>query len=518
MISLICSQCGKRIHFNDIDLAEIIDDSGNKIIDNSSNHASKESFEELTKPGSLDQPSHFSQDICFGEEDCGKINSVEPEDNFVTDGVKESKTPSLQNLTRILSALLTLQTYVVQHSFSTLKTTQESSTVLPLEKLKNESNNVTNILQNLTSNNVLCFFCLFELKARLQRTIQTCQSECSMYSDYLTSALSPAKEPYDHLEKQLSISNVPFQNEKFSDKKNKFFPINFNDSQGETNSLKTALYKHKKKKMILSSAHMKYGLKYPPPCRSAFISSEQNTLDYNRTLLSILTRSNVLEDAFRIEVRGMYGIINGLRLGKVPEDSVTWNEVNAAWGQSAFLLDTVVQLILKVYMNYVRHSLKEKSVKPNSTGNGLSAVSREFVVDFPTLTYLKTHKIVPRGNRSIVLKRSDMSCFELYRTEGGLTQYFSTKRFNAAMVIFLEITREIITVACFVKKKIENDEETSTQPLKTINDLPPNNSIHLPCSSGGESWCQCLKELLLSCQWLLQLSKALHNSFMLPRE
>jgi beclin 1 len=51
-----------------------------------------------------------------------------------------------------------------------------------------------------------------------------------------------------------------------------------------------------------------------------------------------LLATNVLDMAFFIWKDGEYGTINGLRLGRLPNDNVEWNEINGAFGQIAMLL------------------------------------------------------------------------------------------------------------------------------------------------------------------------------------
>lgn len=51
-----------------------------------------------------------------------------------------------------------------------------------------------------------------------------------------------------------------------------------------------------------------------------------------------LLATNVLDMAFFIWKDGEYGTINGLRLGRLPNDNIEWVEINAAFGQIAMLL------------------------------------------------------------------------------------------------------------------------------------------------------------------------------------
>jgi beclin 1 len=56
--------------------------------------------------------------------------------------------------------------------------------------------------------------------------------------------------------------------------------------------------------------------------------------------------------AFFIWKDGEYGTINGLRLGRLPNENVEWTEINAAFGQVAMLLVVSTNLNFKYYFNY----------------------------------------------------------------------------------------------------------------------------------------------------------------------
>ena len=61
--------------------------------------------------------------------------------------------------------------------------------------------------------------------------------------------------------------------------------------------------------------------------------SLQNRLTHDTKLLESLQRTNVYNDTFPVSHDGMYGTINGLRLGRLPDHPVEWTEINAALGQ-----------------------------------------------------------------------------------------------------------------------------------------------------------------------------------------
>lgn len=71
--------------------------------------------------------------------------------------------------------------------------------------------------------------------------------------------------------------------------------------------------------------------------------SLQNQLAHDTKVLEALKRTNVYNDTFCIGHDGTFGTINGLRLGRTPEQSVDWPEINAAWGQTLLLLTVVIE-------------------------------------------------------------------------------------------------------------------------------------------------------------------------------
>lgn len=82
-----------------------------------------------------------------------------------------------------------------------------------------------------------------------------------------------------------------------------------------------------------------------------------------------LERTNVYNDAFCIGHDGIFGTINGLRLGRVPSipvgspptchshfdisSQVEWPEINAAWGQTLLLLYTIARKLDFTFDKYV---------------------------------------------------------------------------------------------------------------------------------------------------------------------
>lgn len=90
---------------------------------------------------------------------------------------------------------------------------------------------------------------------------------------------------------------------------------------------------------------------------SAQRSSLQTSLAHDRAQLNRLELTNVYNDAFSIGYDGGYATINGLRLGRLPNDpkGIEWSEINAAWGQTAFLLVTLASKCGMTFDEYAIH-------------------------------------------------------------------------------------------------------------------------------------------------------------------
>jgi len=68
------------------------------------------------------------------------------------------------------------------------------------------------------------------------------------------------------------------------------------------------------------------------------------SLAHDTAQLSLLQRTNVHNDTFSISHDGIFGTINGLRLGRMAAHPVDWPEINAAWGHTLLLLSTMAKM------------------------------------------------------------------------------------------------------------------------------------------------------------------------------
>mmetsp|Transcript_3451 Transcript_3451/g.4345 ORF Transcript_3451/g.4345 Transcript_3451/m.4345 type:complete len:342 (+) Transcript_3451:111-1136(+) len=169
--------------------------------------------------------------------------------------------------------------------------------------------------------------------------------------------------------------------------------------------------------------------------------------------LGSLQTINVMNDCFYIWHDGPYGIINGLRLGKL-DQSVDWDEINAAWGQAAL---------------------------------AISSIAKESKFSFGLF------RIIPQGSYSKIAKIGEEKSlsYELY-TNGG---FFNRRRFDTAMNWFLNCVQELGIFA-------ESNDRTMKLPYDIDGDRIGDLSIKITVSS-LENWTRALKHMLMNLKWLL---------------
>ena len=140
--------------------------------------------------------------------------------------------------------------------------------------------------------------------------------------------------------------------------------------------------------------------------------SVQYQLQYTTEQLTRLKKCNILNSAFHIWHNGHFGTINGLRLGRLQTVPVEWAEINAAWGQTTFLLSTLARVA------------------------GIR---------------FERCKLVPYGNQSFVeVLDGKRRILPLYSTSG--LRLFTDSKFDGAMVAFLDCL-------CQLKEHIEGSSQ-----------------------------------------------------------
>lgn len=101
------------------------------------------------------------------------------------------------------------------------------------------------------------------------------------------------------------------------------------------------LYEHAE---MLEQMHKNYWRDYNElqlQLRSNERESLRRKIDFASQQLEALNKTNVINDAFYIAHNDIYGTINGFRLGSIQSQPVEWDEINAAWGQTCLVLQTL---------------------------------------------------------------------------------------------------------------------------------------------------------------------------------
>merc|ERR1712093_25249 len=192
-------------------------------------------------------------------------------------------------------------------------------------------------------------------------------------------------------------------------------------------------------------------------------ASRSLLLSYTSTLntLEKLQKTNVYADTFCIGHDGGLATINGLRLGRLPNVQVEWAEINAAWGATLLLLKTIAR---KLEYEIVGYNLVP-----------MSSFSR----------------IERTGEKSSVL--------ELYGSgDWALGRLLQNRRFDAAMVSFLECLRQVIA---FAEDRADEQNVNLRIPHQVHKDKIGDVSIRL--GSSDETWTRALRHVLLDLKILL---------------
>ncbi|KAK9899296.1 APG6-domain-containing protein [Cystobasidium minutum MCA 4210] len=189
-------------------------------------------------------------------------------------------------------------------------------------------------------------------------------------------------------------------------------------------------------------------------------------LSYTSALntLEKLQKTNVYADAFNIGHDGGLATINGLRFGRLPAVQVEWGEINAAWGCTLLLLKTIAR---KLSYDIVGYQL------------------------VPMGSFSKIEKLGGPGEKP--------STLELYGSgDWALGRLLQNRRFDSAMVAFLECLRQVIE---FAEDRAHEEGFDLRIPHQVHKDKIGEVSIRL--GSSDETWTRALRHVLLDLKILL---------------
>jgi beclin len=216
---------------------------------------------------------------------------------------------------------------------------------------------------------------------------------------------------------------------------------------------------------------------------------EAVTTKYDRESqqLERLQRANVFNDTFSIGYDGIFGTINGLRLGRLSQPQIEWAEINAALGQACLLLATVADKLGFSFQNYRlnpmgSNSTIEKLEYPQSSTTNDPAHQAK-----PKITILELHCA---GDLPLGLG-------------------FLHRRFDSAMVAFLDCVRQL---GDYIERGYSGGSGHSLKlPYRIQKDKINDVSIKLGFNQ-EESWTKACKYTLTCLKYLLAHASNIHST------
>ncbi|RPA81349.1 APG6-domain-containing protein [Ascobolus immersus RN42] len=191
--------------------------------------------------------------------------------------------------------------------------------------------------------------------------------------------------------------------------------------------------------------------------------------DHDSKQLERLQRTNVYNDTFCIGHDGYFGTINGLRLGRLPNQQVDWAEINAAWGQTCLLLATISEKLNFTFRNYRL---------------------------LPLGSYSRIEKIEPPVSASSSVPAPKPTAYDLFSSgDLPLGRVFYHRRFDTGMVCFLECLRQL-------GEFVESRDSTLKLPYAIVKDRIGDAGIRLAFNR-DEEWTRACKYTLTCAKFLL---------------
>lgn len=207
---------------------------------------------------------------------------------------------------------------------------------------------------------------------------------------------------------------------------------------------------------------------------SVRLSSLRERYTHDRQQLERLQRTNVYNDTFCIGHDGYFGTINGLRLGRLPNQNVDWGEINAAWGQTLLLLATVAERL--------RYQFQAYRLKPQGS------TSRIEKLEYPQQAPGTARQSIPSQDRGLNSAAANpepkITPLDLFSSgDMAIGRLLNHRRFDAGMVAFLDCLGQL---GKYVENTSSLDPDKKAGPNRNapLRHAPPNRV--LPYSIEGD--------------------------------
>lgn len=240
--------------------------------------------------------------------------------------------------------------------------------------------------------------------------------------------------------------------------------------------------------------------------------SLRTRLAYGHKELEKLQRTNVYNDAFCIGQEAGFGTINGLRLGRLPGINVEWPEINAAWGHTLLLLSTIAhkfgfyhfrgyRLVPCGSFSTIEKLEEDPAAIINAEADTLAATGLGRGPNGArAATSVGGSGAAVSGGGGLGDGGSDgksvVAVYELYGSgDFAVTRLLQNRRFDMAMVAFLECLRQLVDFVTARDPKVR-------VPHAVVKDRIGDVSIKLQFGS-DEAWTRALRHVLLDLKILL---------------
>ena len=204
------------------------------------------------------------------------------------------------------------------------------------------------------------------------------------------------------------------------------------------------------------------------------MSSLQRKSTHDHQRLDHLQRTNVYNDTFCIGHDGYFGTINGLRLGRLPNQNVDWAEINAAWGQTLLLLATVAERLRYTFNGY--------RLRPQGSTSRIEKL--EYPQQSPDLARQHTASR-DRGLHSAAANpEPKVTPLDLFSSgDMAIGRVFNHRKFDSGMVAFLDCLGQL---GKYVERTSAIDMKTKPTPIRNPTLRNPPSRRVLPYSIQGD--------------------------------
>ena len=236
---------------------------------------------------------------------------------------------------------------------------------------------------------------------------------------------------------------------------------------------------------------------------STTLSSLQQKHQHDQQQLQALQRTNVYNDTFCIGHDGYFGTINGLRLGRLPNQNVEWSEINAAWGQTVLLLVTVAERLGYTFKGY--------RLRP------MGSTSRIEKIEWPHQSSDSSAQGSQRASNTSANVTPKITQLDLFSSgDMPLGRVFFHRRFDGGMVAFLDCLSQLGVFVERLPNRPSSGLSSPRIPTGISRVLPypingdkigeGNNAVSIKLGAGfqqDESWTKACKYTLTCCKFLL---------------